>query len=62
MVPGRHPAPSAGGLHRVDHLGADDAREPALGAGVSYYVMLQGIVQHDLYHAGQIRLLARALE
>ena len=40
----------------------DDAREPALGAGVSYYVMLQGIVQHDLYHAGQIRLLARALE
>ncbi len=26
----------------------------------SYYVMLQGIVQHDLYHAGQIAILKKA--
>jgi uncharacterized damage-inducible protein DinB len=27
--------------------------------GVSFYVMLHGIVQHDLYHAGQIALLRK---
>jgi uncharacterized damage-inducible protein DinB len=26
----------------------------------SYYVMLHGIVQHDLYHAGQIAILKKA--
>ena len=26
----------------------------------SYYVMLQGMVQHDLYHAGQIAILKKA--
>ena len=27
----------------------------------SQYVLLQGLVQHDLYHAGQIAVLKRAL-
>ena len=27
----------------------------------SVYVLLHGIVQHDLYHAGQIALLKKAL-
>jgi hypothetical protein len=27
----------------------------------SYYVLLHGIVQHDLYHAGQIAILKKAL-
>lgn len=31
------------------------------GPGVSYYVTLHGIVQHDAYHLGQISLLKRAL-
>ena len=44
----------------IEHV--DDARDPALGVGVSYYVMLHGIVHHDLYHAGQITLLAKAFE
>jgi len=39
-----------------------DAREPALGTGVTRYVTLHGIVQHHVYHAGQLSLLKRALE
>ncbi|HET7218885.1 MAG TPA: DinB family protein [Vicinamibacterales bacterium] len=39
----------------------NDPRNRPLGAGVSYYVLLHGIVQHDVYHAGQIALLKKAL-
>jgi uncharacterized damage-inducible protein DinB len=38
-----------------------DPRERETGRGVSYYVLLHGIVQHDTYHAGQIALLKKAL-
>ncbi len=41
-------------------LGAKRERET--GAGVSYYVLLHGIVQHGIYHAGQIALLKKAFE
>ena len=37
-----------------------DPRNRPLGTGVSYYVMLHGIVQHDVYHSGQIALLMKA--
>jgi uncharacterized damage-inducible protein DinB len=37
-----------------------DARDRALGSGVSLYVMLHGLVQHHAYHAGQISLLRKA--
>jgi uncharacterized damage-inducible protein DinB len=37
-----------------------EARDPALGSGVTRYVMLHGVVQHHVYHAGQISLLKRA--
>ena len=37
-----------------------DARDRTLGSGVSRYVTLHGLVQHDVYHAGQISLLKRA--
>lgn len=36
-------------------------RSPALGTGQTYYVMLHGVVQHNLYHAGQIALLKKLL-
>jgi uncharacterized damage-inducible protein DinB len=36
----------------------NDPRAPA-GAGVSYYVLLHGIVQHDTYHTGQVALLKK---
>ena len=39
-----------------------DARDPALGSGVTQYVTLHGLVQHHVYHAGQISLLKRAAE
>ena len=37
-----------------------DPRNPPLGTGVSRYVLLHGIVQHDVYHAGQIAMLSRS--
>ena len=39
----------------------NDPRNRPLGAGVSYYVLLHGVVQHDVYHAGQIALLKNAV-
>jgi len=32
---------------------------PELGTGRTYYVMLHGVVQHNLYHAGQVALLRK---
>jgi uncharacterized damage-inducible protein DinB len=37
----------------------NDPRDPESGAGVSYYVLLHGAVQHDVYHSGQIALLKK---
>jgi uncharacterized damage-inducible protein DinB len=36
-------------------------RDQALGSGISIYGMLHGVIQHNLYHAGQIALLRKAL-
>jgi uncharacterized damage-inducible protein DinB len=36
----------------------NDPRAPG-NAGVSYYVLLHGAVQHDVYHAGQIAILKK---
>jgi uncharacterized damage-inducible protein DinB len=36
------------------------SREAGLGTGVTFAVMLHGIIQHDAYHAGQMALLAKA--
>jgi uncharacterized damage-inducible protein DinB len=38
----------------------NDPRGRDSGAGVDHYVLLHGIVQHDVYHAGQIALLKKA--
>jgi uncharacterized damage-inducible protein DinB len=42
----------------------DDARleEIAPGASYSIYFLLHGVIQHDLYHAGQIALLKKAVQ
>ncbi len=37
----------------------NDPRDRETGSGVSYYVLLHGIVQHDVYHAGQIALVKK---
>ena len=41
--------------------GFDEARldETVPGASYSFYNMLHGVIQHDLYHAGQIAVLRR---
>jgi uncharacterized damage-inducible protein DinB len=36
--------------------------KPSKRTANSRYVMLHGVVQHDLYHAGQIAILKKALE
>jgi hypothetical protein len=40
----------------------DDSRlaEKAAGKDHSVYTMLHGVIQHDLYHAGQIAILKKA--
>lgn len=42
----------------------DDQRldEPILPGMPSVYITVQGVVQHDLYHAGQIAILKKALK
>ena len=42
--------------------GLDDAKLSEIVAGKPYsvYFMLHGVIQHDLYHAGQIALLKKA--
>ena len=37
----------------------NDPRDRETGQGVSHYVLLHGIVQHDVYHSGQIGLLKK---
>src|SRR5262249_19123109 len=34
--------------------------DPVPGRDYPFYIMLYGVIQHDLYHAGQIALLMRA--
>jgi uncharacterized damage-inducible protein DinB len=39
----------------------NDLRDRAAGTGLSLYVLLHGIAQHDAYHAGQIAMLVRSI-
>jgi len=36
-----------------------EGRDAPLGTGTTFYVMLHGVVQHSLYHAGQVALLRK---
>jgi uncharacterized damage-inducible protein DinB len=36
-------------------------RDPALGTGVTHRDMVNGLVQHNAYHSGQLALLRKAL-
>ncbi|HET7228688.1 MAG TPA: DinB family protein [Longimicrobium sp.] len=38
-----------------------EARDRPLGSGVSYYVLLHGIVQHNVAHTAQMSLLKKAV-
>jgi uncharacterized damage-inducible protein DinB len=43
------------------HAPVVDPRNRELGTGATHYVTLHGIAQHDVYHAGQIAILKKAL-
>ncbi|HEX4004327.1 MAG TPA: DinB family protein [Candidatus Acidoferrales bacterium] len=55
-------ADSRSRLRRVAGALRDDQLEEKIGpSSLSRYQILHGVVQHDLYHAGQIAILKRAL-
>ena len=39
----------------------NDKREPALGTGVTYEELVNGLVQHHVYHSAQIAILNRII-
>jgi len=39
----------------------DDLEKPVPGADYNIYFLLHGVIQHNLYHAGQMMMLKRAL-
>ena len=45
----------------VERLREDQLDQRAPGEEYSIYFMLHGLIQHDLYHAGQIAILKKAL-
>ncbi len=46
-------------LEAISKLKDEDLEKNAAGQSYSIYFMLHGIVQHDLYHAGQIAILKK---
>jgi hypothetical protein len=47
-------------LETVATLAPERLDEPVPSKGYSVYVMLHGVAQHALYHAGQIAILKKA--
>jgi len=45
----------------VARLHPDDLDKPVAGRRYSVYVLVHGVIQHNLYHAGQIALLKKML-
>jgi len=45
----------------VERLSEDQLAQKAPGEEYSIYFMLHGLIQHDLYHAGQMAILKKAL-
>ena len=49
-------------LEAISRLDGSRLDTPIIEDMSSVYITLQGVVQHDLYHGGQIAILKRALE
>jgi uncharacterized damage-inducible protein DinB len=47
-------------VEAVGQLGVQDLERPVPGNPYNVYVLLHGLVQHNLFHAGQIALLKKA--
>ncbi|OOQ60608.1 DinB family protein [Mucilaginibacter pedocola] len=39
----------------------NDTRDPAMGTGVTYRQLIEGLIQHHIYHSGQLALMNRLL-
>lgn len=48
-------------MQTVEKLSDQQLTQPIVGRDYDLYVQLHGTLQHDLYHAGQIALLKRAM-
>jgi uncharacterized damage-inducible protein DinB len=48
-------------MDRISHLTDSDLSKIVTGKDYTYYSLLHGIVQHNLYHAGQIALIKSSL-
>ncbi len=48
-------------MHAIASVDESALDQPIMEGMSSIYVTLQGVIQHDLYHAGQIALLKKAL-
>lgn len=46
---------------RLWEIVGSPVRDRAEGTGISYYVLLHGVIQHTVYHAAQIAALRRVL-
>ena len=49
-------------LDTLARMSPESLDDPVPGERYTAYVMLEGIIQHNLYHAGQIALLKKSLE
>ena len=47
-------------MDALAQLNDEQLRNPVAGKGYDVYVLLHGVLQHELYHTGQIALLKRA--
>jgi hypothetical protein len=47
-------------VETVGQLAPEDLEGPVPGKPYNVYILLHGLVQHNLYHAGQIALLKKA--
>jgi uncharacterized damage-inducible protein DinB len=56
-----HAAVSAFPAERLDEVLGEERDRP-LGSGVSFYVLLHGIVQHNVAHTAQMSLLKKAVQ
>ncbi len=48
-------------MHTLEKLSDEQLNQPIAGRDYNVYIQLHGTLQHDLYHAGQIALLKRAV-
>ena len=46
---------------RIRQVGESRLDEPIMDGGSTVYVSLHGVIQHNLYHAGQIALLKKSV-